>query len=154
MRSLIAAVVVLASSSVLADDKCEIQVGPNDVFKKSGDLTIEAGQTVEDAFALDGKVIVKKGAKVKSAISFHGDVVVEDGAKVTKTALAIGGAVKAAKGADVNSSIELSDKGVRIRGEDGGDVDVNLSVNGKSLGERIAEEALAKTKNCRVVAKK
>jgi UDP-3-O-[3-hydroxymyristoyl] glucosamine N-acyltransferase len=154
MRSLFALVLALAAAPALADDTCHVEAGPHDVVKKSGDVIIEAGQVVEDAIAVDGKVILKKGAVVKSAVAFHGDVVIEDGAKVTKSALSIGGAVKVAKGAVVNSTIEISDKGLRVHGEDGDDVDVNIVIGGKSLGQRIADEALSKMKDCKIVAKK
>lgn len=154
MRSILALALVLSSYPVLAADECHVEAGPNDVVKKTGDVVITEGQVVEDAIALDGKVIVKKGATVKNAVSFHGDVQIEDGATVTKSALTIGGSVKVAKGATVKSTIEISDRGLRLRGEDGKDVDVNLSFNGKSLGQTIADEALAKMKNCRITAKK
>ena len=153
MRSLLAALVLFAAP-VLADDTCKVEAGPNDVVKKTGDVVIEPGQVVEDAVTLDGKVTIKKGATVKNAISFHGDVVVEDGATVTKTALTLGGNVQLAKGASVKSTVEISDKGLKLRGEDGKDVDVNITIGGKSLGQRIADEALAKMKNCHIVAKK
>lgn len=151
----LALLLILATSvPALAEDDCKVEAGPNDVVKKSGDLTIEPGQVVEDAIALDGTVTIKPGAKVKSAISFHGSVVVEAGAAVTKTALAIGGTVKAAKTSAVNNIVEISDKGLRVRGDSGDDLDLNLVINGKSLGQRIADEALVKLKNCKVVAKK
>ncbi|MDP1826987.1 MAG: hypothetical protein Q8L48_27180 [Archangium sp.] len=152
MRTL-AALLILSSLPVLAEEECRVEAGPNDVVKKTGNVVIEAGQTAEDAVALDGTVTVKKGATVKNAVSFHGGVVVEDGAKVTKTALAIGGTVKVAKSATVNSTVEVSDKGLRVRGEDGKDVDVNIVIGGKSLGQRIADEAMAKMKNCRIATK-
>lgn len=150
----LALLLVLVSLPALAADDCKIEAGPNDVVKKSGDLTIEPGQVVEDAIALDGTITIKPGAKVKSAISFHGSVIIEAGAAVTKTALAIGGTVKASKIAAVNNVVEISDKGLRVRGDSGDDLDLNLVINGKSLGQRIADEALVKLKNCKVAAKK
>lgn len=143
-----------AATPALAEDDCRVEAGPNDVVKKSGDVVITEGQVVEDAIAIDGRVVVKKGAVVKNAVAFHGDVVVEEGARVSKSALSIGGSVKVAKGASVNGTVEISDKGLRVRGEDGDDVDVNVVIGGKSLGQRIADEALVKLKNCKVVAKK
>lgn len=154
MRSLFALVLALAAVPALADESCHVEAGPNDVVKKSGDVIIEAGQVVEDAIAIDGKVILKKGAVVKNAVAFHGDLVIEDGAKVTKTALSVGGAVKVAKGAVVNSTVELSDRGLRMHGKDGDDVDINIVIGGKSLGQRIVDEALSKLKDCQIVAKK
>lgn len=149
-----ALLLILVAVPALAADECKIEAGPNDVVKKSGDLTIEAGQEVEDVVALDGLVTIKRGAKVKSAVSLHGSVVIEPGATVTKSALSIGGTVKVAKGATVNSTVEISDAGLRVRGDDGNDLDLNIVIGGKSLGQRVADEALAKMKNCRVVAKK
>lgn len=80
-------------------------------------------------------------------------MIVEDGAKVSKTALAIGGIVTVAKGASVKNTVELSERGLKLRGDDGEDVDVNINIGGKSLGQRIADEALAKMKNCKIAAK-
>lgn len=154
MRNVLIALVLAVSTSALAEDSCKVEVGPKDVVKKTGDVVIEPGQDVEGAFALDGKVVIKKGAKVSKAVAFHGDVVVEDAAKVTDAALSIGGTVKTGKGAVVKSIVQISDSGVRVKGEDGEDVDVNLSIGGKSLAQKIADEALGKLKDCRVVAKK
>lgn len=154
MRSFLLAVIVLTAVPALAEEECKVEAGPNDVVKKSGDIVIQPGQVVEDAITLDGTVIIKGGAKVKSAVSFHGNVIVEDGAKVEKSALAVGGAVTVVKGAKVNNAIEISDKGLKVRGDDGDDVDLNIVIGGKSLGQRIADEALAKMKNCKIVATK
>lgn len=153
MRQALATLLLLTALPAFANDDCKIEAGPNDVVKKTGDLIIEAGQQVEDAIALDGTLTIKSGATVKSAISFHGSVIIEAGAKVSKTALAIGGTVKAARSAVVNSTVELSGKGLKVRGEDGDDIDLNIVIGGKSLGQRIADEALVKLKNCRVVTK-
>jgi NDP-sugar pyrophosphorylase family protein len=153
MRTFLAALLLISAAPALADEECRIDAGPNDVVKKTGDVIIEAGQNVEDAIALDGKVIIKNGAKVKSAVSFHGSVIVEDGAKVTKTALAVGGIVTVAKGATVKNTLELSERGLKLRGDDGDDIDVNINIGGKSLGQRIADEALAKMKNCKIATK-
>lgn len=154
MRSFLLAALVVTALPAFAEEECRVEAGPNDVVKKTGDVVIEAGQVVEDAIALDGTVTIKSGAKVKSAVSFHGNVIIEDGASVKKSALAIGGTVKVAKGGKVNNSIEISDKGLKVRGDDGDDVDLNLIVGGKSLGQRIADEALAKMKNCKITAAK
>ncbi|MDP2275358.1 MAG: hypothetical protein Q8N23_29500 [Archangium sp.] len=154
MRSFLTAMLLLSSVPALAEDECKIDVGPNDVVKKTGDIVIEAGQYVEDAIALDGTITIKQGAMVKSAIAFHGNVVIEDGAKVSKSALSIGGTVSAAKGSRVKNLIEISEKGLRIRGTDGEDLDLNLVIGGKSIGQRIADEALSKMKNCKIATAK
>lgn len=154
MRTALLAVTLLASTAALAEDTCTIEAGPRDVVQKSGDVTIEPGRDVEAVYALDGNVVLKKGAKVKSVLAFHGDVTVEDGAQVTDDVIAISGEVKVAKGASVKSSIEVSQRGLRVQGDDHDDVAVNLSVGGKSLAERIAEETVKKVKDCRIVAKK
>jgi NDP-sugar pyrophosphorylase family protein len=154
MRSFLAAALLLASVPAFAEDTCTIDAGPKDVVKKKGDIVIEAGQSVEDVITLDGNVTLKAGSTVKSAVSLHGNVIIEIGAKVEKSALAIGGRVQVEKGAKVKNVIEISDKGLKVRGDDGDDVDVNINIGGKSLGQMIADEALAKTKNCKVAISK
>ena len=154
MRTFLTAMLLLSSVPAYAEDECKISEGPNDIVKKTGDIVVQAGQYVEDAIALDGTITIKKGAMVKSAIAFHGNVVVEDGAKVSMSALSIGGTVKAANGSRVKNQIEISEKGLRIRGTDGEDLDLNLVIGGKSMGQRIADEALAKMKNCKISSKK
>lgn len=153
MRSFLA-LLVFSSLPGFAANECVVDAGPHDVVKKTGDVIIEAGQIVEDAIALDGMVIVKNGAKVKNAISFHGSVLIDIGGEVTQTALAIGGKVKVIKGGSAKSVVEISEKGLRVRGDDGDDLDLNIVIGGKSLGQRIADEALAKMKNCQIVATK
>ena len=154
MRAALFAILVLSAVPALAKDDCVIDSGPNDIVKKSGDIVIEAGQVVEDVITLNGTVTIKSGATVKSAISMHGNVIIEDGGTVKKSALSVGGTVKRSKGSSVNGTIEISDKGLKVRGEDGDDVDLNIVIGGKSLGQRIADEALAKLKNCRITAAK
>ena len=39
--------------------------------------------------------------------------------------------------------VEISDKGLRVRGDDGNDVDLNIVISGKSLGQRIADLIVA-----------
>ena len=141
--------VLLASTAALAEDDCKVEVGPNDVVKQHGDVVIEAGQIAEDVVALEGSVLIKAGAKVKSAVSFGGTVTVERDA-VVKTALSMGGSVKVASDAQVGSVVEIGGKGLKVRGNDGKDLDLNLTWDGKSLGQRIADEALAKVKHCKV----
>ena len=152
MRTFLASILLISAVPAFAADECQVDAGPNDVVKKKGDVIIEAGQTVEDAISLDGMVVIKSGAKVKSAVSFHGSVVVEDGATVKETALAVGGIVTVSKNAKVKSVVEVSERGIRVRGDDGDDIDVNLKIAGKSLGQRIADEALVKMKNCKITA--
>lgn len=144
----------LLSTAALADDWCTVEAGPRDVVKRTGDITIEEGQVVDDAVALDGRVTVKRGAVVKNAVSFRGDVVIERGARVKKSAVAIAGRVKVAAGARVNNSVEISEKGLKVRGDEGEDLDLNLTIGGKSLGQRIADEAIEKFKSCRIVSTK
>ena len=51
MRTFLTAMLLLSSVPAFAEDECKIDVGPNDVVKKTGDIVIEAGQYVEDAIA-------------------------------------------------------------------------------------------------------
>jgi hypothetical protein len=150
MRPSLAVVAVLFASASYAEEQCKVEAGPLDIVKRHGDVVVEPGQQVEDAIALDGQVIVKKGASVKSAVSLNGDVVVEAGAQVRKAALALGGVVKAAKGSEVHSRIDISDAGLRLRGEEGDEVSLNFSFGGKSLGQRIVDEATQKVKGCKI----
>lgn len=154
MRTALLAVTLLASTAAFAEDTCTIEAGPRDVVQKSGDVTIAAGRNVETVYALDGSVRLEPGAKVKAVLAFHGDVTVEPGAEVTDNVIALDGVVKVAKGATVKSSIELSKRGLRVEGDEHDDVAVNVSVGGKSLAQRIAEEAVKKVKGCRVVETK
>lgn len=154
MRTTLLAVTLLASSAAFAEDTCTIEAGPRDVVQRSGDVTIEAGRDVETVYALDGGVRLEKGAKVKSIVAFHGDVTVAEGAEVTDDIIALDGFVKVAKGATVKSTVELSKRGLRVQGDDHDDVAINVSVGGKSLAQRIGEEAVKKVKDCRIVAKK
>jgi hypothetical protein len=153
VRSLLALALLIGSTPALAEDTCTVEAGPNDVVKKTGDIVVTAGQLVEDAIALDGNVFIEKGATVKNAVAFHGDVQVEEGATVTATALSMGGKVRVAKGATVKGSMEISKRGVRLRGEDGGEVKLDFAINGKSLAQTIADEATSKMKGCRLVEK-
>jgi len=151
MRILIACAVALLATSALAEEKCTIEAGPGDVVSKHGTVTIEAGRKVEDAVALDGDVVVRAGASVKNAVAVHGNVVVEDGATVRKSAVTVGGTVKAGAQAKVHDRVELSDDGLKVKGDDGDDLALNLTVSGESLGKKIVDEVLAKVKHCRVV---
>lgn len=149
MRTFLLTAVLISSSAALAKDECHITVGKHDVVKRTGDVVIEAGQVIEDAIALSGRVIIKSGAKVKSAISLSGAVVVEDGAVVTDTVLAMGGTVTVGKGAFVKNVLELDkEHGLRLRSDDGDDFTFNISIGGKSLAQRIVEEATVKVKDC------
>lgn len=153
MRSTLLAVTLLASTVAFAEDTCTIEAGPRDVVQRSGDVTIAAGRDVETVYALDGGVRLEKGAKVKSIIAFHGDVTVAEGAEVTDDVIALDGVVTVAKGAAVKSTVEVSKRGLRVQGGDHDDVALDVSVGGKSLAQRVAEEAVKKVKDCRIVAK-
>lgn len=151
MRLTLFAAMLTLSSAAFAEDGCTITAGPHDVVSKRGDVVIEAGQVVEDAIAVDGKVTIKKGATVKSAVSMNGAVVVEDGATVTDAVVAIGGVAVVGKKASVQNVIELSaEHGLRLRGSEGDGFSFNFTIDGKSLGQRIVEEATSKVKGCKV----
>jgi hypothetical protein len=133
------------------DDSCHVTAGPNDVVKRKGDVVIDAGRTIENVIALRGSVTLKKGAKVKSVIAGKGDVVLEAGAEVTETVVAIGGTVKAAKGALVGGSqLSLAEDGLSVKGETGKSVQGDLKIDGKSMSSLLLASVAQKLEGCEV----
>jgi hypothetical protein len=130
---------------------CHLTIGPHDVVNRSGDVTVEPSQVVENAIAFNGTVRVKKGAVVKTAVAVKGDVVVESGGEVTETALSLGGAVRVKKGGAVKgSTLQLKDGSLRIVGESGSVVGGDLVVDGESLSSKLLAGVLGSLEGCAV----
>jgi hypothetical protein len=156
MRTLILSAALFLAGSAFAEDSvnidCTVNADKDDLVVKGKDLIVEGGRVYKDAIAVDGNVILKKGARVKSAVALHGSVTVEAGAQVLDSVVAVGGGVKVEKGGRVKGSRVWIDNGIHVVGEDGKDLDINLTVDGKSLGETIIASALKDIRACKIVA--
>jgi NDP-sugar pyrophosphorylase family protein len=128
------------------DDRCTIEVDPDDLFAQDRDLVVPAGRRVADAVAIRGNVVVKTGARVKQVVALGGDVVLEDGATVEEDAVAIGGDVRVLGAARVGSNALSIGGEVRAdRARVDGDVfALAFSWGGTSLEEKILEELKAR----------
>lgn len=138
------------SSGLNIDVDCDLDdLGPNDRFSEKGDLIIPAGASIEDAIAIDGDVIIKSGATLSgNAVSLGGSVIVEPGAVVEQGVFSVGGKLRIASKATVRGSrIALGD-GIALRSEDGEDLELALQINGKSLGQALADEILRDVRAC------
>jgi hypothetical protein len=141
---------LLLAANARAED-CAITAGPRDRIAQSGDVVVEAGETVENAMALNGNVIIHKGARVKSAVAVNGNVIIEARAKVTETAATLGGKIKLAPDARIQGSkLELAN-GFKVTGEDGKKVvDLKLSIDGRSVTDLLLAEMVEQARTCRV----
>ena len=125
---------------------CTIQVGKDDQAAQGADLTVEAGRRVHHAVALHGNVILRKGADVDEVAALGGSVTLEAGA-VARKALAVGGDVRVRKGARVDGDAVafggrvVVEPGAEVRGEH---TDLDISLDGKRLGQVIREEIEAR----------
>ena len=152
VRPLLVSLAVLASAPALAED-CVVTVGPHDRVGRGQTVVVEAGESLEDALALDGDVVLRRGARVKSAIAVNGNVILEPGAKVTGTAASFGGQIRVAEGAKVSGNrLQLSD-GIQLRGENGKDLNLALSVAGKDVSNLLVTKLVQKARSCRFEAK-
>ena len=152
VRPLLVSLAVLASAPALAEE-CVVNFGPHDRVARGQTVMVEAGESLEDALALDGDVILRRGARVKSAIAVNGNVILEPGAKVTGTAASFGGQIRVADGAKVSGSrLQLSD-GIQLRGENGKDVNLALSVGGKDVSNLLVTKLVQKARSCRFATK-
>ncbi len=157
MRRLVPLLALLALCPTLAHawgkkDDCVIQAEEGDVVARGKDVVVEAGQHVNDAVAIDGNVIIRKGAHAKSAVAINGSVTIESGAKVTGSAISFGGKVTVAPDAKVEGSRLVLGEGIKVRGENGNDFSLNLSIGGEQLGDLIAGKVAAMARNCRIGA--
>ena len=147
VRPLLVFVAVLLSAPALAEE-CVVHTGPHDRVGRGKSVVVEAGESVEDALALDGDVVLRQGARVKSAVAVNGNVILEAGAKVTGTAASFGGQIRVADGAKIaGSRLQLSD-GFQLRGENGKDLNLALSVAGQDLSNLIVAKLVKKVRSC------
>lgn len=149
VRPLLVSLAVILSTPALAKD-CVVSAGPHDRVSRGKTVVVEAGESLENAVAIDGDVILRKGARVKSAVAVNGNLVLESGAKVTGTAAAFGGKIEVASGAKISGSrLQLSD-GIHIRGENGKDIGLALSVGGQDLSNLLLAKLVEKARSCRI----
>lgn len=132
--------------------ECSVEAEGNDRVAKGHDVVVSAGEHVDNAVAVDANVIVRSGAHVKSALALHGSVTVEPGAELSGSVVAIGGKVQVAKEAHVSGGTLALDgrEGLHLQGDDGKDLDVSLSFDGKSLAQEILEPLIAGIHRCKV----
>ncbi len=145
------ALLALFPALARASDDCVIDVQPGDVVTRGKDAVVEAGKHVNDAVAIDGNVIIHRGAHVKSAVAVNGSVTIESGAKVTGSAISFGGKVNVAPDAKVEGSRLVLGDGIKVRGENGTDFSLNLSIGGEQLGQLLAGKVTGAARNCRIV---
>lgn len=129
---------------------CDIQAEPGDRVSKGADVTVQAGERVENVVAVDGNVFVKRGASVKNAVALHGNVTLEAGARVRESALAFGGKVNVDKDATVKGSVLALGDGIELRSDSGHEAKFKLQIDGQDIGQRLAEALLSEIKACRV----
>ena len=151
VRPLLLSVAVVLSAPALAEE-CVVTVGPHDRLARGKTVVVEAGESLENAMALDGDVVLRRGARVKSAVAVNGNVILEAGAKVTGTAASFGGQIRIAEGAKVSGSqLQLSD-GIQVRGENGKDLNLVLSVAGQDVSNLLVAKLVQKARSCRFEA--
>ncbi|MGZ3481698.1 MAG: hypothetical protein ACXU81_15190 [Myxococcaceae bacterium] len=150
VRPVLLFLAVVLSAPALAED-CVFNTGPHDRVARGKSVVVESGESVQSALALDGDVVLRRGARVKSAVAVNGNVVLEDGAKVTGTAAAFGGQIRVAPGAKISGSrLQLGD-GVRVRGENGKDIGLALTVGGQDVSTLLVAKLVEKARSCRIV---
>jgi NDP-sugar pyrophosphorylase family protein len=138
---------LVAAASDAEKDSCTIERGPNDVVRRKGDVTIEAGRIVENVISLEGTVTIKRGAKVKSVIAVRGDAVVEAGARVTESVITLAGQIRSSGRID-GSKIEVKDGNIKLTGENGDGLSGDLTLNNSALSRLILDKALEKIDKC------
>ncbi|HEY1908004.1 MAG TPA: hypothetical protein VGG91_18285 [Myxococcaceae bacterium] len=142
---------VVVSAPALAED-CVVSAGPKDRVSRGKTVVVEAGESLENAMALDGDVVLRRGARVKSAVAVNGNVILEADSKVTGTAASFGGEVRVAPGAKIaGNRLQLSD-GFQIRGENGKDTNLVLSVAGQDVSRLLVAKLVEKARRCRIEA--
>jgi len=152
VRPLLLSAALLASTPALADENCVVTAGPHDRVARGKAVIVESGESVESAVSFDGDVILRKGARVKSAVAVNGNLILESGAKVTGTAAAVGGEIRVDPGAKISGSrVQLSDD-IQIRGENGNDLGLALSIAGHDISKLVVSKLAEKARSCRIVS--
>lgn len=139
-----------ASSKPRVDCTLE-QHDPDDLVARGKDLTVEPGKKVKDVLVVDGNVTVKKGAVVKTVFVTNGTVTIEKGATVQGAVMVVGGKVKVADRADVKKGVLTLDDGIHVEGQKGDSFDLNFTIDGQSLGQRIAAEIIKDMRGCKLL---
>ena len=151
VRPLLVSLAMVLSVPAAAEE-CVVTIGPHDRLGRGKPVVVEAGESLENALALDGDVVLRRGARVKSAVAVNGNVILEPGAKVTGSAASFGGQIRVAEGAKVSGSrLQLSD-GVKIRSENGKDLNLALSVAGENVSSLLVAKLVEKARTCRFEA--
>jgi predicted acyltransferase (DUF342 family) len=151
IRALPVFLAVVVSAPALAED-CVVSAGPKDRVSRGSTVVVQAGESLENAMALDGDVILRRGARVKSAVAVNGNVILEADSKVTETAASFGGEIRVASGAKIaGHRLQMGD-GFRLRGENGKDTNLTLSVEGQDLSRLLVSKLVERARNCRIEA--
>ncbi|HVP60504.1 MAG TPA: hypothetical protein VMT11_08090 [Myxococcaceae bacterium] len=149
VRPLLVSLAVLLATPALAED-CVVTIGPHDRVSRGKTVVVEAGESLENAVAFDGDVVLRRGARVKSAVAVNGNLILEPGAKVTGTAATFGGQIRVSPGAKISGSrLQLSD-GLQLRGENGKDIGLVLSIAGQDVSTLLAAKLVEKARACRI----
>lgn len=131
--------------------ECTIEQGSNDFVSIGKSAVIEAGAPLQKIVVIDGSVTVKKGARVKSILVSNGSATIEEGAQVDGSVITIGGKSSIARKTDVKESVITLDDGLKVVGDKGDGLSLNLTIDGKSLGEKIVDEVVKELRGCRIV---
>lgn len=124
---------------------------PDDVVARGHDVVIEPGQKVKDVLVVDGSVRLKKGAVVKTLFVSNGTATVEQGATVEGAVLVVHGRAVVIDRADVKKGVLTLDDGLHIEGQKGESFDLNLRIDGQSLGQKLASEIVKDMRGCKLV---
>jgi hypothetical protein len=133
--------------------ECTIEQGSQDLVTIGRDAIIEPGGVAQKVVVIDGNLLVKKGARAKSVLVSNGNVTVEAGATVDGSVITIGGKSTVARKSDVKESVVTLGDGLEIVGDKGDALSLNITIEGKSLGEKIVDEVLKDLRGCKVVKK-
>ncbi len=150
VRALGVSLAVVLSAPAVAGEDCVLNAGPHDRVARGKTVVVEAGESLEQVMALDGDVVLRRGARVKSAVAVNGNLILEEGAKVTGTAAAFGGQIRVAPGAKISGSRLQLGKGLQLRGENGQDIGLALSIGGENLSTLLVSKLVEKARRCRI----
>jgi hypothetical protein len=131
---------------------CSLERDRDDLTARGKSLLLEATARAKDVIVVDGNVTVKKGAVVTGTIFVsNGDVVIEAGATVKGAILIAGGKATVAQRSDVKQGIVTLDEGLHVNGGDGNSLDLNLNLEGQSLGKKIVADIVKEMRGCKLV---
>ncbi|MFT3708737.1 MAG: hypothetical protein QM817_13890 [Archangium sp.] len=133
--------------------ECTIEQGSQDLVTIGRDAIIEPGGVAQKVVVIDGNLLVKKGARAKSVLVSNGSVTIEAGAQIDGSVITIGGKSTVARKTDVKESVITLDDGLKIIGDNGDGLSLNITIDGKSLGEKLVDEVLKELRGCKIVKK-